>query len=99
MKSINETKTLSTWQINFTPEEKIISQNIDLIETFERLFALGYHKITHKQFVKGISIYGIFLCTEISKEEIESVLFEIIDYCQIAHIADYNIFNLEKDLK
>jgi two-component system, chemotaxis family, sensor kinase CheA len=83
----------ATWQITFTPEETIISQNINLVNTFKDLFALGKYHIAHKQSAEGKSIFIIFLYTDQSLSEIEDALIFILDYCKIMKIADFDIFN------
>jgi two-component system, chemotaxis family, sensor kinase CheA len=87
----------ATWQITFTPLETIISQNINLVNTFKDLFSLGKYHIAHKHSADGKSIFIIFLYTNQSIIEIEDALIFVMDYCRIMKIADFDIFNTDVD--
>ena len=87
-------ETLATWNILFYPNDELIKRCINIVYTFQDLFLLGEHRIYHQPFVSGEDQYwSIFLVTDQPYDEIESALMFVMDFCKVAKIADFNIFD------
>ncbi len=85
---------LSTWNILFYPDEQIVKRAINLVCTFQDLLQLGEYKVNNCPFLKnGEPYWSIFLVTDKTYEEIEDTLLFVMDYCKIAKIAPFNIFD------
>lgn len=86
----------ATFNIIFFPDDNIIARNINIIEQFRELFALGEHQIIKPDFGQNREQWSIFLVTDRGIDDIEEALFFILDECKIHKIADFNIFNDEE---
>lgn len=83
-----------TWNIIFYPNDDLIKRAVNLVYTFQDLFALGEYKINSTPFDSEQGQYwSIFLVTDQTYDDIEGALMFIMDYCKITKIADFNIFN------
>lgn len=83
----------STWNILFYPNDELIRRCINLVYTFQDLFALGSYKIHSSPYSQSnTEVWNIFLITDKTYEDIESVLLFVSDYCKIVKVADFNIF-------
>lgn len=85
---------VSTWNILFYPNDKLVGSNINLVLIFQELFAQGHHYIVNQPFNSNEEQYwSIFLITSKSLHEIQQILKSVISYCKITRVADYDIFN------
>jgi two-component system chemotaxis sensor kinase CheA len=90
---ISSKSETATWNILFYPNDELIKRCVNLIYTFQDLFALGTYQIQSSPFSQiGNDVWSIFLITDKSYDDIESALLFISDYCKIVKIADFNIF-------
>ncbi|HEX2934885.1 MAG TPA: Hpt domain-containing protein, partial [Bacteroidales bacterium] len=81
----------NTWNILFFPSDELIKRCINLIYTFQDLFALGEYRISEIPFNENnIQYWSIFLVTDRPYDEIEGALMFVLDYCKIVQIAPYN---------
>lgn len=84
----------ATWNILFYPNDKLIERAVNLIYTFQDLFALGKYKISNRPLqIDSDQFWSIFLVTDKPYDEIESALMFIMDYCNISKIAEFDIFD------
>jgi len=92
--NISSKSGISTWNILFYPNDELIRRCVNLVYTFQDLFALGTYKIQNSPFSEtGSEVWNIFLITDKNYDEIESVLMFISEYCKIVKIADFDIFD------
>ncbi len=85
---------LSSWSIIFYPDDELIRRCVNLVYTFQDLFALGECKIQSSPFsAEGTESWNILLITEKPYGEIEEVLMFVSDYCKIVKVADFDITN------
>lgn len=83
---------LSSWSIIFYPDDELIRRCVNLVYTFQDLFALGKCKIQSSPFsAEGTESWNILLITEKPYGEIEEVLMFVSDYCKIVKVADFDI--------
>lgn len=83
---------LSSWSIIFYPDDELIRRCVNLVYTFQDLFALGECKIQSSPFsAEGTESWNILLITEKPYGEIEEVLMFVSDYCKIVKVADFDI--------
>lgn len=89
-----ETTKTKTWNILFFPSDELIKRCVNLIYTFQDLFALGEYRISEIPFNENnIQYWSIILITNRPYDEIESALMFVLDYCKIAQIANFNILD------
>lgn len=87
---------LKTWNILFYPNEKLIKRCINMIYTFQDLFALGEYRISELPFNQSDKQYwSIFLITNQPYDEIENALMFVLDFCKIIQVANFNILDSE----
>jgi two-component system, chemotaxis family, sensor kinase CheA len=92
-RTITEKNEIKTWHIIFYPDEELINRCVNMTYTFQDLFALGRHYILNQPSVMdNDASWAILLVTEQAYEEIENALMFVLDYCKIAKIADFDIF-------
>jgi two-component system chemotaxis sensor kinase CheA len=85
---------IKTWNILFYPNDELIKRCINLIYTFQDLFALGEYRIYEYPFhQKEIQFWSIILVTEQPYQEIENALMFVLDYCKIIQLANFNILD------
>lgn len=83
---------LSSWSIIFYPDDELIRRCVNLVFTFQDLFALGDCKIQSSPFSdNGTEVWNILLITDKSYDDIEGVLMFVSDYIKIIKIADFDI--------
>jgi two-component system, chemotaxis family, sensor kinase CheA len=86
--------TLATWNILFFPNDELIRRCVNIVYTFQDLFELGEYKISDNPIDNGANQHwSIFLVTDRSRDDIESALLFVMDYCSITKVGDFNIFD------
>lgn len=90
----NDQGVIKTWNILFYPGEELVKRCINMLYTFQDLFALGEYKISgYSPNHNEIEFWNIFLVTEHSYDDIENALMFVMDFCKITEIANFNIFD------
>jgi two-component system chemotaxis sensor kinase CheA len=85
---------LCTWNIIFNPNDELVRRCVNMVYTFQDLFSLGTYKISRVPFESdGEQFWSIFLVTSQPREEIESSLMFVLDFCQITKVANFDIFS------
>ncbi len=86
--------SLATWNIVFLPNDELIHRCVNLMYTFQDLFALGECKISsYPSESDANQHWSIFLTTNKTRDDIESALMFVMDYFAITKVADFNIFD------
>ncbi len=88
-----------TWQILITPNDSLLFQNINLLNTFSDLYKLGEYKIDIPDLEDDMVHWAIYLVTDKNYGDIEDALVSVMEYCKIQLIADFDIFNKEEITK
>lgn len=89
-----KTDALSTWNILFFPNDELIRRCVNIVYTFQDLFTLGEYSISNQPFTsEDRQFWSIFLITDKPYDEIEGALMFVLDFCKIAKIAEFNIFD------
>lgn len=92
-----ETTDIGTWQIILKVDESILFRGIKLTSVFEELAGLGtFHIEKQEQNEMNsdgeiVEFWEIFLISNCSRNEIEDVMFFLIDDCKINKISNCDI--------
>jgi len=94
-----ESANISTYNILFYPNETIFIRNINLVNLFSDLFALGEFDIVNPNIEEQNEYWSIFLVTDKPLSEIEMSIYFILDDCKITKVGDFDIFDEQETKK
>lgn len=90
----SKANNFSTWNILFYPNDELIKRCVNILYTFQDLFALGDYKISnHPYNFDDKQFWSLILVTDKSYNDIEEALLFVLDYCKITQIANFNIWD------
>lgn len=87
---------VKTWNILIYPKEDLVKKDINMVFILKNLFALGEYKISNCSPIGHTSeFWNIFLITAKPFEEIDNALASVREFCKIAEVANFNIFEAD----
>ena len=95
-KNNSDEKKIRTWHILIELDESIERRCVNVFNIFHDLFQLGEFKVEPNEYSENAWSWNIILVSDCTKNEIEDILFIILNNCKITILAEIDIFNLEE---